>query len=103
MATLNDLRISAQGHYFLQLRAVSNPPKYDITAVSEYVVVRPVGWVQFNIDATKNVKIRFNVDYNSTLTGKQQYLEAAIQNEVYSKFSSGNFSVGSITFTEGKL
>ena len=103
MAVFNDLRVTARGRYYLELRAVSTPAKYDATGVSSHVLVRPVGWMEFNIEVTKNVKIRFNVDYQSTLTGKEQYLEAAIQNEVHSSFSATNVSVGSITFTQGEL
>ena len=102
MATLDDLHLTDQGRYFIHFRVVSTPAKYDIEVVSGFIDVHPVGWVKPVIQITKSVKIRFNVNYNSILSGgKAQYLDAAIKNKIYTTINTDNVTVSTVNFTEG--
>ena len=100
MADLNDLQVTSSGCYFVKVQAVSSPASYDATVMAGPVEVRPASWVAPGPRATKkNVKIKFNKDYDSVPAGRMEQLKCAIKNEVYGRV--GNATIGGITLSQG--
>ena len=75
LATFSDLRVTTKGRYYLKLVAVSTPAGYTMEVITGLVDARPAGWVQPVVEVSKIIKLRFNIDYNSTLSnGRSVYI-----------------------------